>query len=230
MKRVAILQSNYIPWKGYFDLINMVDEFVLLDEVQFTKNDWRNRNRIKTSQGVKWLTIPVSHTLSQRIDETRCTNQLWRKKHWASISQSYARAAHFKEFGPCFEPLYFQSEDVMLSRINHAFITTINGILGIETKISWSSDYRIIAGKTERLVDICRKTGATEYLSGPAAKDYLNEGAFKDAGIGVKWMDYSGYREYQQAFPPFNHFVSVLDLIFNEGPNASRFLKSKEPS
>lgn len=228
MKRVAILQSNYIPWKGYFDLINMVDEFVFLDEVQYTKNDWRNRNRIKTVQGARWLTIPVSHSSSQRIDETKCTDQNWRKKHWASISQSYARAAHFKVFAPCFEPLYLQSEEVLLSRINYAFIATINDILEIKTKVSWSSDYHIIVGKTERLVDICRKTGATEYLSGPAAKGYLNEGAFKEAEIGVKWMDYSDYKEYAQIFPPFDHFVSVLDLIFNEGPNASHFLKSKE--
>jgi len=230
MKRVGILQSNYIPWKGYFDIINMVDEFVLLDEIQYTKNDWRNRNKIKTSQGIKWLTIPVFHELSQRIDETRCIGQAWRKKHWASISQSFARTAHFQEFKSCFEPLYLQSDEVMLSRINHAFITTVNDILGIKTKISWSSDYHIIDGKTDRLIDLCKKTGATEYLTGPSARGYLDEGIFKEVGIGVRWMDYSGYREYRQAFPPFDHFVSILDLIFNEGPNAARFLKSKELS
>ena len=230
MKRVGILQSNYIPWKGYFDIIGLVDEFVLLDEIQYTKNDWRNRNRIKTGQGTQWLTIPVTHRLSQRIDETEVVGQAWRRKHWASISQSYARAAHFQAFKAIFESLYLQSDEVMLSRINHVFITTICGILGIATKISWSSDYGIVEGKTDRLVDLCRKAGATEYLTGPAARGYLDAGMFLEAGISVKWMDYSGYREYHQAFPPFDHHVSILDLIFNEGEAATRFLKSKDPS
>jgi len=225
-KRTAILQSNYIPWKGYFDIINGVDEFIILDEVQYTKNDWRNRNRIKSSQGPLWLTIPVFHDLSRRIDEIRVADQNWRTRHWASLSQSYSKAPYFKTYKDRVEQAYLGSAEMMLSKINHDFIAMVVDILGIPTRISWSTGIGTIPGKTERLVDLCRKTGASEYLSGPAAKDYLDESLFNDAGISVRWMDYSDYPEYRQVHPPFEHGVSILDLIFNQGPHATNYMKS----
>jgi hypothetical protein len=228
MKKVAILQSNYIPWKGYFEMINMVDEFVLYDCVQYTKNDWRNRNQIKTPNGVAWLTIPCRfESMSQKINETKATDKLWASKHFKSISQNYSKAKHFQEYAPIFEKLYKEvADEELLSVINYKFILAINDILGIKTKISKCEDFNLIEGQTSRLVQICKDAKATLYLSGPSAKDYLDEKLFEDEDIKVEWMDYSGYTEYKQLYPPFVHGVSIIDLIFNEGSNAVKFMKS----
>ena len=141
MKKIAILQSNYIPWKGYFDLINMVDEFIFYDEVQYTKNDWRNRNKIKTPQGIQWLTIPVrQENLEQKIKDTKISDKKWNIKHWRTISQNYSKAKYFKDYKDIFEELYLTCDEEYLSEINYKFITTINEILGIKTKLRWSRD------------------------------------------------------------------------------------------
>ncbi|PKL37863.1 MAG: hypothetical protein CVV44_15100 [Spirochaetae bacterium HGW-Spirochaetae-1] len=226
-KKVAILQSNYIPWKGYFDLINMVDEFILYDDVQYTKNDWRNRNRIKTVQGVQWLSIPVfKESLSQKIKDTKIIQQDWNKKHWKTIKINYAKAQYFKDYSDNFENAYMTCTYKNLSAINYSFIKAINNILGITTKISFSSEYSFKGDKTEKIISILKEAKATEYLSGPAARDYIDENLFQQEGITLAWMNYSGYREYTQLYPPFEHAVSVIDLIFNEGPKANRYLKS----
>jgi len=226
-KRIAILQSNYIPWKGYFDLINSVDEFILYDTAQFTKNDWRNRNRIKTPRGIAWLTIPVSHHFGQTIHETRVSDPAWGQKHWSSLLQNYGGAPHFRDYAPRFDSLYRDmASEEYLSAINYRFLREVCEIIGIGTPITWSRGYRLADGKIERLVNLCRQAGADEYLSGPAAKDYLQEEPFSDAGVTVAYMDYSGYPEYHQLYPPFEHRVSILDLIFNEGPDAGRYLNS----
>ena len=226
-KTVAIVQSNYIPWKGYFDLINFSNEFVLFDDVQFTRRDWRNRNKIKTAQGLQWLTIPVAvkGKYCQSIRETKISGPDWGRKHWNSLVHSYRRAPYFSQYEAILRPLFFTDERC-LSLVNHRFITTICDILGIETKITRSSDYQLTDGKSERLLTICKQAGADVYLSGPAAKDYLDVERFRSNGIDVRFMDYSGYPEHHQLFPPFEHAVTVLDLIFNEGINAPRFMKS----
>jgi len=227
MKKIAILQSNYIPWKGYFDMINMVDEFILYDDVQYTKNDWRNRNKIKTSQGVQWVTIPVRQTsLEQTIKETKVQDKRWRKKHWATISQNYTKAKYFKEYKDLFEELYLGDDEEYLSQINYKFIIAINKILGISTKIRWSSEFDLTDGQTEKLLGICKDCNANIYLSGPAAKDYFDEELAKKENIKVEWMDYSGYPEHKQLFEPFEHGVTILDLLFNEGSNTTKFMKS----
>jgi len=226
-KRVAILQSNYIPWKGYFDLINMVDQFILYDTAQFTKNDWRNRNKIKTRIGLQWLTIPVRHSFGQSIHETTVSDASWSQRHWATLSQNYASCPHFPSYKRMFEQLYGEvSNEPQLSKINYRFLTEICSVLGITTPINWSSDFQLADGQTARLVDLCRQIGADEYLSGPAARNYLDESLFAGANIRVSYIDYTGYQEYRQAYPPFEHGVSIMDLIFNEGPEAPRYLKS----
>jgi hypothetical protein len=226
-KRVGILQSNYIPWKGYFDLIGLVDEFVLFDDVQYTKNDWRNRNRIKTQQGDAWLTIPVEHSgrFGQRIDEVRVAGDRWRRKHWRSIVQSYGSAPFFVLYRERLEELYGESDE-LLSHVNRRFIEGLCDLLGLHTRISSSTDYPVAEGKTARLVEICRSLHASTYLSGPAARDYLDETLFAAAGVSVEYMDYSGYREYPQLYPPFEHRVSVVDLLLAVGPEAQRYLKA----
>lgn len=229
-KKVAILQSNYIPWKGYFDIIASVDEFIFYDEMQYTKNDWRNRNKIKTQNGLIWLTIPceTKGTIDnfQRICDTKITDKRWAKKHWNSIQNSYAKAPYFREYKSFFENLYNEcAEEDYLCKVNYKFIYAINKLLKIETKISFSQDYGLIEGKTERLVDLVKKAGGTSYLSGPAAKDYIDENLFKEANIELEWMDYSGYAEYPQLFQPFEHGVTILDLIFNMGNEARKYMK-----
>lgn len=229
-KKIAILQSNYIPWKGYFDLINSVDEFIIYDDMQYTVDDWRNRNRIKTGQGIQWLTIPVSKKgrLNKKISEIKVADARWTKKHWNTLTNAYAKADHFKEYAELFEDLYLNKANTLesLSEINFLFMTEINNILGISTNMRLSSEFDLGEGKTERLLNICRQTGADTYLSGPAARDYLDESIFTRDGINVQWMDYSNYPEYPQLHGEFEHGVTVLDLLFNTGREATRYMKS----
>ena len=221
-KRIAIVQSSYIPWKGYFDLIESVDEFVLFDDAQFTRRDWRNRNRIKTPDGLKWLTVPVEMKgkYDQAIKDTRISDSSWREKHWKTLYHAYSNTPCFSQFAARIEEVYQNASDADLSLINHRFLTTICGILRIDTKITWSMLYPATGRKSERLLDICAQAGATEYLSGPSARVYLDESLFEEAGIDVIWMDYDGYPEYDQLYPPFEHHVTVLDLIFHTGAEA----------
>lgn len=226
-KTVAIVQSNYIPWKGYFDLIGFADEFILYDDMQFTRRDWRNRNKIKTSQGLQWLTIPVQvkGKYHQRIADTLVSDLDWGQKHWKCLVHNYSRAEHFVAYRENFERLYLSKDERSLSQINYRFIVEICKILGINTRLSWSMDYRLADGKTERLVHLCQQVGASRYLSGPAAQGYIDEDLFQAAGIALQYVHYSGYPEYHQLHPPFEHGVSILDLIFNEGPDAPKYMK-----
>lgn len=225
MKKVAILQSNYIPWKGYFDLIAAVDEFILYDDMQYTKNDWRNRNQIKTPKGVEWLTVPVGQDIDRRIRDVELHDQRWQIKHWKTLEANYAKGPHFKAIAEWLKPLYLEQSHSHLSTLNHRLLQAICGYLGIATRISHSWDYRLGEGKSERLVDLCQQAGASEYLSGPAARDYLDESLFAAQGIAVSWFDYSGYPQYPQQWGDFTHGVSILDLLFNCGPDAPRFMK-----
>ncbi len=231
-RTVAIVQSSFIPWKGYFDLVNLADELILLDHVQFTRRDWRNRNRIKTSDGPRWLTIPVhvKGRYDQRIDQTRVSDPAWPARHWRTIEQSYGHAERFAEHAGELERLFLETDESLLSRINPRFLTAICGLLGIRTTISWSTNYDVRGRRTETLLGLCLQAGATEYLSGPSARAYLDEARFGEAGVSVRWMDYSGYPEHPQLHPPFLHEVSVVDLLLNAGTSAPRYLKSLGPA
>ena len=208
-------------------MINMVDEFVIYDIVQYTKNDWRNRNKIKTYQGLQWLTIPVFQaSLSQLICDTKISNKKWNKKHWKTVQCNYSKTPFYKDNKDMIETWYLDCTSEYLSEINLVFIKKICKMLGINTTISSAADLQLRQGQTERLLDICIQKKADVYLSGPAAKDYLDESVFSKEKIAVEWMDYSDYPEYTQLYPPFEHGVTILDLIFNEGANANRYLKS----
>jgi hypothetical protein len=227
MSKIIITQSNYIPWKGYFDAIALVNDFVIYDDMQFTKRDWRNRNLIKTEFGAKWLTIPVEvkGKYFQKINETKISDNNWNKDHWNIIKQNYSKSKHFVDYKDFFEELYLNTTSVYLTEINFRFINAICEILKIKTKFHFSSDFDLKEERSERLLDICLKLKGTDYYSGPAAKAYMNESIFEEAGIKVNYFDYSGYPEYQQVYAPFEHNVSVLDLLFCEGKNASNFFK-----
>lgn len=225
-KKVAILQSNYIPWKGYFDLIASVDEFILYDDMQYTRRDWRNRNQIKTPEGVVWLTVPVKvkGKYEQTIRETEIEPGNWRAQHLKSFEFNYRKAPHFAEIMALIKPLY-DSEYTHLSVLNHRFITAICEYLGIRTRITHSWDYPLSEGKSERLADLCLSAGGSEYVSGPSARDYIDEAVFAQRHLKLTWFDYAGYPEYPQLWGEFVHSVSILDLLFNCGKNAPAFMK-----
>ncbi|MGA3023316.1 MAG: WbqC family protein [Bryobacteraceae bacterium] len=226
-KTIAIVQSNYIPWKGYFDLIRSADEFILFDDMQYTRRDWRNRNRIKTPAGVSWLTIPVESKgkYLQKIRDTVVSSPGWAMDHWKSITHFYSPAPFFRAYRDPLEALYRAANLRYLSEINHRFLTALCEMLGIATRITRSADYQLAGGRTERLVSLCRQAGATRYISGPSARHYIDGSLFAAAGVELEYFDYSGYPEYSQLYPPFRHDVSVIDLILNEGPAALELMK-----
>lgn len=225
-KSIAVVQSNYIPWKGYFDMINLVDEFILYDDVQYSRGSWRNRNQIKSQAGPLWLTIPITGKFPHKVNEAQVSQPRWNEKHWQTIQHSYTRAKHFAAYREQLEALYLDCDERYLSPLNYRFLSAICAMLGITTKLSWSMDYPLVGDKNERLVSLCQQTHATVYLTGPAARDYMDERLFEEAGIAVRYMDYAGYPEYEQLFPPFTHHVSILDLLFSVGPDAPRYMKS----
>lgn len=225
-KRVAVLQSNYIPWKGYFDIVAKVDCFIFYDDVQYTKNDWRNRNKILTENGPKWLTIPCGTDLRRLICEVRVDGSNWQESHWSLIHQNYSRAPYWSYVRPLMESLYLQRKWEYLSDLNHFFIRSVaRDYLNLDTTFDDSRNYALSGNKSSRLLDLLEQVGATHYLSGPAAKTYLNEQEFLDAGISVEWMSYDGYPIYPQLYKPFEHAVSIVDLLFNIGGEAGSYLK-----
>jgi hypothetical protein len=225
-KRVAIVQSSYIPWKGYFDLIRRVDEFILYDDAQFTRRDWRNRNRIKTAGGPAWLTIPVEvkGRYFQSIKDTKVSDVRWNERHWRSIQASYARAPFYRAYKGAIADLYLAEQSTSLSEINYRFTAGLCNLLSIRTALTWSMDYSLCGDRTQRLVGLCQQAGATEYVSGPSARAYIDPTLFAAAGIVLTFMDYRNYPQYEQLHPPFDHHVSVIDLLLHTGPSAPEFL------
>jgi hypothetical protein len=225
MKKVAVIQSNYVPWKGYFDIIHDVDLFIFYDDVQYTKNDWRNRNKIKTAQGVRWLTIPVGPSEQRLICQVELNNNHWPKKQWATIRQSYSKAPYLRQYQDFFERVYTQDKWANLSELNQFLIKTIRSeFLGIETEFRDAREFGSDGKKADRLLDLLQKAGANLYVTGPSAKNYLDEAKFMEAGIKLVYKDYSGYPENPQLFPPFEHAVSILDVLFNCGPEAPYYI------
>lgn len=229
-KSIAILQSNYIPWKGYFDLIAAVDEFLIFDEVQYTRRDWRNRNKVVVQGMVKWLTIPVK-TKGQffgPIEEIETDGPGWAEQHWKTITHAYRRAAYFADYQAVLEAAYQRAAGlVRLTEINELFLRTITGLLGIETPITRANVVpRTTQLPTDRLVEICLGRQATEYVSGPAARAYIETEKFSNAQVALRYADYSGYPVYEQHATAFEHGVSVLDVLMHCGPATRGHLKS----
>ncbi|NLI82612.1 MAG: WbqC family protein [Deltaproteobacteria bacterium] len=227
MKKVAIVQSNYIPWKGYFDLIAAVDEFILYDDMQYTRRDWRNRNRIKTPTGLHWITVPVrvKGRYHQTIRETEIDGEAWAQIHWKALTLNYKHAPCFRQTADLLEPFYLGRAYTHLSQLNRTLIHAICEHLGIRTVIRASWDYVLTEGKTERLVSLCLQAGGTEYVSGPAAKGYIDPTLFEAAGVRLSWFDYDGYPQYPQLWGEFHHGVSIVDLLFCCGKDAPRYMK-----
>lgn len=225
MKKVAVLQSNYIPWKGYFDLINDADEFIFYDDLQFTKNDWRNRNKFKTVHGSKWLSIPVGTSGNRLICDVTLKDSKWQRAHWDSLQQQYRKSVFFKQYSAIFESIYLEQQWSNLAALNHHLIKVISlDILGVDTCFKDSRNFSLTGQKLDRLIDLVGQSQATHYISGPAAKGYIEPQRFADIGVELIWKDYTGYPEYPQAHPPFEHAVTILDLLFNVGPAAPWYI------
>ncbi|MGE0864653.1 MAG: WbqC family protein [Vicinamibacterales bacterium] len=226
MKRVAVLQSNYIPWKGYFDIIHDVDTFIFYDDVQYTTRDWRNRNRIKTEAGPQWLTVPVGSDRDRLIRDVMLpADSGWAGEHWRRIARAYRSAPFFDRYRPYFEAFYLRRSWRSLSELNQALIVRIScDLLGVATQFEQSADYRLTASKGERIIELLKRCGAERYVSGPSARAYLTDAELAAAGIDVVWKDYRGYPEYAQLHGEFRHDVSILDLLFHTGPAAAEFI------
>lgn len=225
--RIAIIQSCYIPWKGFFDLIGRCDEYVIFDSVQYTKAHWHNRNRIKTANGVQWLTIPVitKGRFTQPIDMVEIEKP-WAEKHWRALELAYRRAPFFAEFAPIVQTWYERADkERLLTDVNEIFLRGLAKLLSLDTRFVRDTAYPSHGASTERLLGIARAAGADRYLSGPAARAYFDESMFKNAGVTPEWMDYEGYPEYAQLHGDFEHAVSALDLLFSTGPEAPRFFR-----
>lgn len=225
--RICIIQSCYIPWKGFFDLIERCDEYVIYDSAQYVKGHWHNRNRIKTANGVEWLSIPVvtKGRFLQPIDQVEIEKP-WADKHWRALELAYKRAPFFGLLAPAVKAWYERADkEARLTDVNAIFLHGIAGLLGLKTRMVRDTAYPAQGAKTERLLGIARAAGADRYLSGPSARDYFDESMFKATGITPEWMGYEGYPEYPQLHGGFEHAVTALDLLFNTGPEAPRYLK-----
>ena len=224
MKKVAILQSNYIPWKGVFDMINMVDTFVFLEDVGFSKGSWRNRNQIKTANGEVWLSVPIKKApLNTKIYEIEVINNGWQKKHFKTIKLAYAKSKYFDDYVGLLEEIYLHQIWTNLSEFNQFVTKRISALLGIKTQFVNSTALKSQGEKDDKVIDICKKLNTTTYLSGPAAKDYIDVEKFKRENIGLEYITYD-YPEYSQLHGTFNHFVSVLDVLFNCGEASTKYI------
>lgn len=230
MTRLAILQPSYLPWLGYFDQIDRVDMFVFYDDVQYDKNGWRNRNRLKGPNGPTWLTVPVKHSGrgSQRICDVEIDNQHnWQEKHLRSISQFYAKAPYRQHYLNDLTDLLAQPWS-HLAELDIALIELFNGWLGLSTTLVRATSLDIGGDRNERLINICRHFAADHYLSGNAAQSYVDLEAFAAAGIQVEWQDYS-HPVYPQLHGPFVSHLSILDLVMNTGAESLAILRTGRP-
>ena len=227
-KKIAMLQPNYIPWKGVFDLISRVDVFVFYDDVQFTKKDWRNRNIIKTANGPVWLTVPVltSGRRRQLIHETRIDSQTaWQNKHIRSIWNSYRRAPFFSNYENLLEEIYIDRKWEYLSHLDIFSTKLLATALGIEVEWHLASELGLGGRKDgDKVIQIATALGANHFINGPASRDFMNKSLFEQAEIQLEFMSYE-YREYPQLHGDFLHQVSVLDLLFNCGPDSYKMIR-----
>lgn len=224
----VILQPSYIPWRGYFDQIARANVFVFYDDVQYDKHGWRNRNRIKNRQGGQWLTIPV-HTRGV-VDESISIHQIeiaweqpWNERHWRAIRQNYSKAPFFKQYAPWLEEVYTRRPE-RLADFTIPLTIELARMLGNQhTQFVRSSELQASGQKTERLIQILTQLGATHYISGPSAQSYIEPGLFEKAGISLEYMVYN-YPDYPQLYPPFDPYVSVLDLLLMTGEEAPKYI------
>jgi hypothetical protein len=223
--KIAIHQPQYLPWLGYFDKIDQADVFVLLDDVQYKKNEWQNRNKIRNADGEQWLTVPVLHDFGQLINEIKINDrESWRAKHIKSLEQNYSKAPFFENYFRSFCDIFMVDWEY-LSRLNICLIMYFKDALAINTDMIRSSALDVKYSSTERLVEICRRLKADTYISGAGGREYLEEGKFSDSGIKVEYQEYK-HPEYEQVFRGFSPYMSVIDLLLCKGPESLDIIRS----
>lgn len=224
--KVAISQSNYIPWAGYFGLVAQCDVFVFLDDVQFTSRDWRSRNRIKTARGLKWLSIPVGDSRSRRICDVELPDNDWRRSHRSSIIEAYKGSRNF-EFGlDLVDKIFSELAIDTLSNFNQNLIKYIAvEIIGIKCKFLDSREIVQSGVGSDRILSICNSLSTDQYISGPSAASYLNFEDFSSSGIELAFADYSKMRKYEQQHGDYEPKVSIVDMIFNVKSDLSEFIE-----
>jgi hypothetical protein len=227
--KVTVLQSNYLPWIGYFDLISKSDVCVFYDDVQYTKNDWRNRNRILSENGLEWITVPVGQSIHRKICEVGIADSRWQEKHYAKLLKNYSVATRDSFSNDLLNSIYKHTKWTNLSLLNQETIKLIaQKYLKIRTTFD-SSIYYDLEGKSEtRLISLLKQMKATHYLSGPAGSNYLNPVNFAAAGISLEYFNYPDYPEYDQVYKPFQRNVSVVDLLLTIRDRASNYLDNQE--
>lgn len=223
--RCVILQPSYVPWRGFFHQIQQADFFVFYDDVQYDKNGWRNRNRIKSTQESMWLTIPIRNLgLATPINQVPIDwKQNWANKHFNSIRQNYARAPFFKKYEPLLQSFYERRDDLLADFTIGTTIALAQALGITKTQFIRSSTIPTMGSKTDRVMSVLTYLGATHYISGPSARNYIENDKFRAAGITLEYIEYN-YPEYPQLHPPFDPQVSVLDLLFSVGPDAGALI------
>ena len=222
---IAIHQPQYLPWIGYFDKMQKADAFCYLDNVQYKKNEWQNRNRIKTAKGWQWITVPVLYRFPQKINDLKINNTVnWRHKHIQAISTNYGKAPYFKEYFRIFEQS-FEMDWLSLSSLNIYLIEQIRNLLELNHKpTTVASELKLSENPTDRLIDICKALGGNTYLSGPDGAKYLDLEKFRIRGIKVIFQDFI-HPDYPQLFGEYQSHMSVMDLLFNCGPESLNKLR-----
>jgi hypothetical protein len=225
VKRVAIIQPSYVPWRGYFDIIHSVDVFIFLDDVQYTVRDWRNRNRVRRPDGTsQWITVPTIGGRDQRLcDVLIDQSQGWARKHAETLRYSYGRTPFFERYHPRFVEVLGRRHE-RLADLDIELTRQICEWLDINVEFHRSSALGASGSKGDRLIDLVTRVGGGHYLSGPSARDYIRPEQFAAAGIELAYQDYSGYPEYTQISYPFDGAVTILDLLFAVGPDAGEYI------
>lgn len=227
MTLISIRQPGYLPYVGFFKKIESSDIFVFLDDVQFEKNDWDNRNKIKTIDGSAWLTIPVIHKFGLKLNEiTIANNQDWNNKHRKTIDTNYQKAEFFNDYWKDIESILNKRWEKLID-LNFEFIKYFMKKLEITTPTIKSSELKIEQTGSERLLKICEKLNADTYLSGELGRNYLNEEIFLENNIEIIYEKFI-HPVYRQIHGEFLPNMAIIDLIFNEGKNASKILKESK--
>ena len=226
--RAVIEQPTYLPWMGYFGMIDAVDIFVFYDDVQFVNRSWQRRNKIKVPKGEIWLSVPVIQNFGQKINEVKINNNLnWRDKHWTSIKHHYSKAPFFQKYRDSFEKIYKKEWEYLVD-LNITLIKKISEILGLDTEFMLSSELRGVKGtKTDRLINILKLIGADEYITGPGTKAYIEPENFKGNDIALYWYEFN-HPSYAQLYGDFVPYLSVIDLLFNMGGESIKLLREGE--
>ncbi|MEW6077768.1 MAG: WbqC family protein [Thermodesulfobacteriota bacterium] len=223
----AVHQPQYFPWLGYYDKMAKADVFCYLDNVQYKKNEWQNRNRIKSVGGWQWLTVPVTYRFPQRINQVKIDRKTpWGKKHIQALTTCYRRAPFFDEYMSLFEPI-LRSDPERLSELNIALAEALRRALGIETKTVIASELAPLREEpTDRLIDICRELGADTYLAGRGGANYMDLSRFNDSGIRVVFQAFD-HPVYPQLYGDFVANLSAVDLLFNRGPDSLAVIRGE---